>query len=68
MTQTIELTGKKWKKHFILGIVILLSGPIVALLGVNANQPWLIFPGLGLSAVGLLYMLITKVLTWWYHR
>jgi len=66
--QTIELTGKKYKKNLIYSVIAIIVGFVIVLVGGGNNSDGaMVFGGL-IAFVGLIQLFHTKYLIWWHHK
>ena len=67
-TQTIELTGKKYKKNLIYSVLAILFGSVLVIIGgANESSGAMVFGSL-IAFVGLIQLLHTRYLIWWHHK
>jgi uncharacterized membrane protein YvbJ len=62
--QTIELTSKGLKKQLLFAVLIIIIGILFAAVGGSTSA------GIGgfLIFVGIVWLIITRIKIWWYHK
>ena len=73
--QTIELTGKKYKKQMVVSVQLISLGVIILILAVilASRISSIIFDlsraaGIGLALIGIVWLSRVRFLIWWHHR
>ena len=64
--QTIELTSKRLKKQLLLAVLTIIIGGLFAVGGSGKSTPTTI--GGFLIVVGVVWLIITRIRIWWYHK
>ena len=69
-TQTIELTGKVWKKQQLVAVSVLGIGVLMALVAICTSpiNPAMALFGVVLVLIGGLWHEIVRGLIWWNHK
>ena len=64
--QTIELTSKRLKKQLLLAVLTIIIGGLFAVGRSGKSTPTTI--GGFLIVVGVVWLIITRIRIWWYHK
>ena len=66
--QTIELTSKKYKKHLLFAVMLLIFGIIFSIISINNVSFGMMMIGIFGVLVGIVWLIVIKIQIWWHHK
>lgn len=66
--QTIEQTGKKYKKQKLYSVLIFIFGIAVMFLTIPLDSRIFIPTGIIISVISIIWFIIIEIKIWWHHK